>query len=112
MENVNDLLAWLNALQNGELQEKTLGEMVNHLTLMDVLERQNEESGCDQIHLMTLHAAKGLEFPHVFLVGMEEELLPHRTSIEDDNIEEELRRYHPGPTQSDHELRGQTQTLW
>ncbi len=104
MDNVNDLIDWLSKLEKGSLKEGTLADMVSHLSLMDILERQEEDEGGDKVHLMTLHAAKGLEFPCVFLVGMEEELLPHRTSIEEDTIEEERRLAYVGITRAQRRL--------
>ena len=103
-ENVGDLLDWLRRLEQKEIGKGEPGDLVNHLTLMDVLEREDEESGGERVHLMTLHAAKGLEFPVVFLAGMEEELLPHRSSIEDDNIEEERRLAYVGITRARRQL--------
>ncbi len=101
--NVLELIAWLGRLQ--EEEERSLGELVAHLTLMDILDRQDDGDGAHGcVHLMTLHAAKGLEFPHVYIVGMEEEILPHRSSIEDDNIEEERRLAYVGLTRAQRSL--------
>ncbi|MCF6355108.1 MAG: DNA helicase Rep [Candidatus Polarisedimenticolaceae bacterium] len=104
MENVADLIKWLDSLHRGSHEGKSLAEIINHLTLMDMLENQESEEESNQVHLMTLHSAKGLEFPHVFLVGMEEELLPHRNSIEEDNIEEERRLAYVGITRAQRTL--------
>ncbi len=77
----------------------TLQEVVNRLILRDMMERGEDSEEVDQVQLMTLHASKGLEFPYVFIVGMEEGLLPHQSSIDEDNIDEERRLayvgYHP-----------------
>jgi ATP-dependent DNA helicase Rep len=102
-QNLNDLVGWLERLQQKD-PDKDLKDLINHLVLLDVLERQDEEGGGDRVHLMTLHAAKGLEFNRVYLVGMEEELLPHRSSIEEDTIEEERRLAYVGITRARREL--------
>ena len=98
MDNVSELIEWIERLSN-KSSEAELGDIVSRLTLLDILDRDDEQEG-DHVHLMTLHAAKGLEFPHVYLVGMEEDLLPHRVSIEEDNIEEERRLAYVGITRA------------
>ena len=103
-ENVRDLVEWLQRLQAEEHKGENLSDLVAHLSLMDILERQDEDEAGDRVALMTLHAAKGLEFPVVFLVGMEEGLLPHQASIEEDNLEEERRLAYVGITRAQREL--------
>ncbi|QSR36908.1 DNA helicase Rep [Marinobacterium iners] len=103
MQNVYFLIESLQSTLE-RLQEEDEGagieDAIARLVLLDMLNRQEEEDDSDRVQLMTLHASKGLEFPHVFLLGMEEELLPHRNSIEMDTIEEERRLAYVGITRA------------
>ena len=105
-KNVATLFDWVaDMLKGDEFNEPmNLNQIVTRLTLRDMLERGEEKDDSDQVQLMTLHASKGLEFPHVFLIGMEEGILPHQTSIDEDNVEEERRLAYVGITRAQQNL--------
>jgi ATP-dependent DNA helicase Rep len=105
-QNVLDFAAWIK--QKAEADIKNLLEMTQSVALLSMLESRDSET--DAVRLSTLHAAKGLEFPHVFLVGVEEGLLPHGGAADDEaavaaeRIEEERRLMYVGITRAQRSL--------
>ena len=96
---IDSLAETLKRMQEDD-DQAGIREAIARLVLRDLLEQQEEEDDSDKVQLLTLHASKGLEFPQVFLIGMEEELLPHRNAIESDTIEEERRLAYVGITRA------------
>jgi DNA helicase-2/ATP-dependent DNA helicase PcrA len=95
IENLRELV---NAAMDSRDRGETLDQFLDHAALVSDADQYDERA---QITLMTLHAAKGLEFPLVVLAGMEEGLFPHsRTLIEPDQIEEERRLCYVGMTRA------------
>ncbi|MDX8399318.1 MAG: UvrD-helicase domain-containing protein [Gallionellaceae bacterium] len=98
--NVSDFVDWIK--RKSEADGKTLLAMTQTIALMNLLESREDE--VDAVSLSTLHAAKGLEFGHVYLVGVEEGVLPHERSEEPEQIEEERRLMYVGITRAERSL--------
>jgi ATP-dependent DNA helicase Rep len=101
-ENIEELAQWLERLSRKN-EGATLIEVVNRLCLLGMIDRE-DDSQQDSVTLMTLHSAKGLEFPFVYIAGVEEGLLPHQNSVEADGLEEERRLAYVGITRAQKEL--------
>lgn len=90
MSHVKTLLEWVGRTLR-EDSELDFSMAVQKMSLRELLDRNEQDFELDEVQLMTLHSSKGLEFPYVYIIGMEEGLLPHRNSIDAGDIDEERR---------------------
>lgn len=106
LENIGEFVTVTKAFEERS-EDKTLVSFLTDLALISDIDALDQVPNEDQgtVTLMTLHAAKGLEFPVVFLIGMEENIFPHSRSIgDDDEMEEERRLAYVGLTRAEQRL--------
>ncbi|MBS2772123.1 DNA helicase PcrA [Anoxybacteroides rupiense] len=106
LENIGEFLSVTKHFENVS-EDKSLIAFLTDLALVADIDQLNNEEETDKeaVVLMTLHSAKGLEFPVVFLIGMEEGIFPHSRSLDDEEeMEEERRLAYVGITRAEEEL--------
>lgn len=106
LENIEEFLSVTKAFEE-KSDDKSLVAFLTDLALISDIDKLDEEEDTSQgnIILMTMHAAKGLEFPVVFIIGVEENIFPHSRSIgDDDEMEEERRLMYVGVTRAEERL--------
>ncbi|MCZ0755945.1 DNA helicase PcrA [Anoxybacillus sp. J5B_2022] len=106
LENIDEFLSVTKHFENVN-EDKSLIAFLTDLALVSDIDQLNapEEKGSEAVVLMTLHSAKGLEFPVVFLIGMEEGIFPHSRSLDnEEEMEEERRLAYVGITRAEEEL--------
>ena len=99
MRNLRDLVSTMDDRGETLLPANRLGKFLDDITLDAEREAEKEETG-DAVTLITTHSCKGLEFPHVFLVGVEEGLLPHSRSAVEGTLDEERRLFYVAITRA------------
>src|SRR5690625_3506339 len=107
LENLEEFMTVTKDFEATSEEDKTLVAFLTDLALIADIDSVDEEEAENEpkITLMTLHAAKGLEFPAVFLIGMEENVFPHsRSMMDDEEMEEERRLAYVGITRAEREL--------
>lgn len=99
--NLDELADWFDGAGRSGGARPGLAELAAQLALVS---RNDKDDGGNQVRLMSLHAAKGLEFRFVFIVGMEDGTLPHEASIDEGRLEEERRLLYVGITRAKEQL--------
>ena len=103
-DNIIQLISWICNDNNGNLESFDFAKTINRMLLMNMIDQTEDKKDSNKVQISTIHAAKGLEFNHVYLMGLEEGILPHQQSIDSHEIEEERRLIYVAITRAKYTL--------